>query len=100
MTTEKDLVFRFEFQLSHATTSSLAQFCVQLGGYLVTLYLMETGKRITPDQESQEKIQEKIDSFHFSSLWFSCLGSGLSLTVGQYSALMVQHEHDLTLGQR
>lgn len=94
------LLSRFDFHISQATTSSLAQFCVQLGGYLVILYLMETGKRTTPDQNIQEKIQEKINSFYFSSLWFSCLGSALSLTVGQYSALMLQYEYGLTPGQR
>ena len=52
------------------------------------------------DQEAKEEIQERISSFSFSSLWFSCLGSGLSLTVGQYSALMIQHGHSLALGQR
>ena len=94
------MVFRFDFHVSQATISSLGQFCVQLGGYLVILYIMQAGKIISPDQDSREKIQDKIDSFTFSSLWFSCLGSGLSLTVGQYSALMIQHGHSLTLAQR
>ena len=97
---DQALLFRLDFQLSQATTSSLGQFCIQFGGYLVILFIMETGKRISGDQDSQEKIQEKIDNFSFSSLWFSCLGSGLSLTVGQYSAFKIQHGYDLTLGQR
>ena len=86
--------------MSQATISSMGQFCVRLGGYLVILYIMQAGKIISADQDSRENIQDKIDSFTFSSRWFSCLGSGLSLTVGQDSALMIQHGHSCTLAQR
>ena len=91
---------RYDFQLSQAVTAALPQFCLQFSAYMVILYLLETLKGLSVDKATQEAVQEKIDSFAFSSLWFSGLGSALSLVVAQYSALKIQHEHDLTLGQR
>merc|ERR1712106_1066078 len=85
---------------SQAVTASLPQFCLQFSAYMVILYLLETLKGLSVDKATQETVQEKIDSFAFSSLWFSGLGSALSLIVAQYSALKIQHEHSLTLGQR
>merc|ERR1740137_454086 len=94
------ILARYDFQLSQAVTASLPQFCLQFGSYMVILYLLETLKGLSVDKATQDTVQEKIDSFAFSSLWFSGLGSALSLVVAQYSALKIQHEHDLTLGQR
>ena len=81
-------------------TASLPQFCLQFSSYMVILYMLETLKGLSVDKATQDTVQEKIDSFAFSSLWFSGLGSALSLIVAQYTALKIQHEHDLTLGQR
>ena len=67
---------------------------------MVILYLLETLKGLSLENDTQETIQAKIDEFSFSSLWFSGLGSALSLIVAQYTAFKIQHEHDLTLGQR
>ena len=91
---------RYDFQLSQAITASLPQFCLQFGAYMVILYMLETLKGLSVDKATQDTVQEKIDSFAFSSLWFSGLGSALSLIVAQYTAFKIQHEHDLTLGQR
>ena len=41
------------------------------------------------DQNTVNQAQAKIDSFTFSSLWFSGLASCLSLVVGQYTAFKV-----------
>ena len=41
------------------------------------------------DQNTVNQAQAKIDSFTFSSLWFSGLASLLSLVVGQYTAFKV-----------
>ena len=41
------------------------------------------------DQNTVNQAQAKIDSFTFSSLWFSGLASLLSLVVGQYTAIKV-----------
>ena len=67
---------------------------------MIILYLLETLKGLSVDEATKETVQAKIDSFSFSSLWFSALGSALSLIVAQYTAFKIQHEHDLTLGQR
>ena len=67
---------------------------------MVILYLLETLKGLSVDKATQETVQQKIDTFAFSSLWFSGLGSALSPIVAQYTAFKIQHEHDLTLGQR
>ena len=42
------------------------------------------------DQNTVNQAQAKIDSFSFSSLWFSGLASCLSLVVGQYTAFKVE----------
>ena len=68
--------------------------------YMVILYMLETLKGLSVYQATQETVQEKIDSLVFSSLWFSGLGSAVSLILAQYTAVKMQHEHDLTLGQR
>ena len=68
--------------------------------YMVILYMLETLKGLSVYQATQETVQEKIDSLVFSSLWFSGLGSAVSLILAQYTAVKIQHEHDLTLGQR
>ena len=81
-------------------TASLPQFCLQFSSYMVILYLLETLKGLSVDKATQETVQQKIDTFAFSSLWFSGIGSALSLIVAQYTAFKIQHEHDLTLGQR
>jgi len=94
------ILARYDFHLSQAVTASLPQFCLQFGSYMVILYLLETLKGLSVDKATQETIQEKIDNFAFSSLWFSGLGSALSLIVAQYTAFKIQHEHDITLGQR
>merc|ERR1719318_1509135 len=94
------ILARYDFQLSQALTASLPQFCLQYGSYIVILHMLETLKGLSVDKATQDTVQEKIDSFAFSSLWFSGLGSALSLIVAQYTALKIQHEHDLTLGQR
>ena len=91
---------RYDFQLSQAVTSSLPQFCLQFTAYMITLYMLESLKSLSVDKDTQDTARQKIDSFSFSSLWFSGLGSGLSLVVAQYTAIKIQHEHDLTLGQR
>merc|ERR550519_2376481 len=67
---------------------------------MVTLYMLESLKSLSVDKATQDTVQQKIDSFSFCSLWFSGLGSGLSLVVAQYTAIKIQHEHGLTLGQR
>merc|ERR1719318_853029 len=94
------ILARYDFQLSQALTASLPQFCLQYGSYIVILHMLETLKGLSVDKAAQDTVQERIDSFAFSSLWFSGLGSALSLIVAQYTALKIQHEHDLTLGQR
>eukprot|EP00090_Calanus_glacialis_P026119 TRINITY_DN4096_c0_g1_i7.p1 TRINITY_DN4096_c0_g1~~TRINITY_DN4096_c0_g1_i7.p1 ORF type:complete len:770 (-),score=237.96 TRINITY_DN4096_c0_g1_i7:508-2817(-) len=94
------ILARYDFQVSQAVTASLPQFCLQFGSYMVILYMLETLKGLSVDKATQDTVQEKIDSFAFSSLWFSGLGSALSLIVAQYTAVKIQHEHDLTLGQR
>ena len=91
---------RYDFQLSQAITASLPQFCLQFAAYMVILYMLETLKGLSVDKATQDTVQEKIDSFAFSSLWFSGLGSALSLIVAQYTAFKIQHEHDLTWEQR
>jgi len=91
---------RYDFQLSQAVTASLPQFVLQFSAYMLTLYLLEELKGLAVDQNTVNLAQAKIDSFTFSSLWFSGLASALSLVVGQYTAFKVQHEHGLTLGQR
>jgi hypothetical protein len=91
---------RYDFQLSQAITASLPQFCLQFGAYMVILYMLETLKGLSVDKATQDTVQEKIDSFSFSSLLFSGLGSALSLLVAQYTAFKIQHEHDLTFSQR
>jgi len=91
---------RYDFQLSQAVTASLPQFVLQFSAYMLTLYLLEELKGLAVDQNTVNQAQAKIDSFTFSSLWFSGLASLLSLVVGQYTAFKVQHEHGLTLGQR
>merc|ERR1719244_2339262 len=94
------ILARYDFHLSQAVTASLPQFCLQFSSYMVILYLLETLKGLSVDKATQETVQAKIDEFSFSSLWFSGLGSALSLIVAQYTAFKIQHEHDLTLGQR
>jgi len=94
------ILARYDFQLSQAVTASLPQFCLQFSAYMVILYLLETLKGLSLDKATQETVQAKIDSFSFSSLWFSGFGSALSLIVAQYTAFKIQHEHDLTLSQR
>eukprot|EP00092_Neocalanus_flemingeri_P038085 GFUD01041455.1.p1 GENE.GFUD01041455.1~~GFUD01041455.1.p1 ORF type:complete len:775 (+),score=224.78 GFUD01041455.1:337-2661(+) len=94
------LLARYDFQMSQAITASLPQFCLQFAAYMVILYMLETLKGLSVDQATQDTVQEKIDSFAFSSLWFSGMGSGLSLVVAQYTAFKIQHEHDLTFSQR
>jgi len=94
------LLARYDFQMSQAITASLPQFCLQFGAYMVILYMLETLKGLSVDKATQDTVQEKIDSFAFSSLWFSGLGSALSLIVAQYTAFKIQHEHDLTFSQR
>jgi len=94
------ILARYDFQLSQAVTASLPQFCLQFSAYMIILYLLETLKGLSVDKATQETVQAKIDSFSFSSLWFSGLGSALSLIVAQYTAFKIQHEHDLTISQR
>merc|ERR1719228_1339301 len=94
------LLARYDFQLSQAVTASLPQFCLQFAAYMVTLYMLESLKSLSVDKATHDTVQEKINSFSFSSLWFSGLGSGLSLVVAQYTAIKIQHEHDLTMAQR
>jgi len=94
------ILARYDFHLSQAVTASLPQFCLQFSSYMVILYLLETLKGLSVDKATQETVQAKIDSFSFSSLWFSGLGSALSLIVAQYTAFKIQHEHDLTISQR
>jgi len=94
------ILARYDFQLNQAVTASLPQFCLQFAAYMVILYMLETLKGLSVDQTTIDMVQEKIDTFTFRSLWFSGLGSALSLVVAQYTALKIQHEHDLTFGQR
>ena len=69
---------------------------------MLTLYLLEelkvnemhlriqiTFQGLAVDQNTVNQAQAKIDSFSFSSLWFSGLASCLSLVVGQYTAFKV-----------
>ena len=89
-------------------TSSLVQFCLQFGSYMVILYMLETLARLNEDSASEvqldkgtrDTVAEKIEQFSFKSLWLSGVASGLSLCVAQYSAFKIQHEHDMTLSQR
>merc|ERR1719244_324526 len=94
------ILARYDFQMGQAVTASLPQACLQFSAYMMILYMLETLKGFTKDQETLDLIQNKIDNFSFSSLWFSGLGSGLSILVAQYTAFKIQHEHGLTLGQR
>jgi len=94
------ILARYDFQLTQAVTASLPQFTLQFGAYMLILYMLETLKGLSVDKATQDTVQEKIDNFAFSSLWFSGLGSALSLIVAQYTAFKIQHEHDLTLSQR
>jgi len=94
------ILARYDFQLGQAVTASLPQCCLQFSAYMMILYMLETLKGSTPDEETLDLIQKKIDNFTFSSLWFSGIGSGVSLVVAQYTAFKIQHEHGLTLGQR
>ena len=91
---------RYEFQISSAVTSSLSQFCVQFGSYLLILYMLETLFRLGVDTGYKETVRSKIEEFRFSALWLSGVGSGLSLCTAQYSAFKIQHEHDTTTTQR
>ena len=83
-------------------TASLPQFVLQFSAYMLTLYLLEelkvnkmhlriqiTFQGLAVDQNTVNQAQAKIDSFSFSSLWFSGLASCLSLVVGQYTAFKV-----------
>ena len=89
-------------------TASLPQFVLQFSAYMLTLYLLEELKvrycwpcpshqrhdeqlvqGLAVDQNTVNQAQAKIDSFTFSSLWFSGLASLLSLVVGQYTAFKV-----------
>lgn len=67
---------------------------------MLVLYMLETLKGLSTDKTNQADIQARIDGFTFSSLWFSGLGSFLSLAVAQYTAFKIQHEHDMILAQR
>ena len=49
----------------------------------------KTFQGLAVDQNTVNQAQAKIDSFTFSSLWFSGLASLLSLVVGQYTAFKV-----------
>ena len=91
---------RYEFQISSAVTSSLSQFCVQFGSYMLILYMLETLFRLGVDQGYKETVRTKIEEFRFSCLWLSAVGSGMSLCTAQYSAFKIQHEHDTTSSQR
>eukprot|EP00092_Neocalanus_flemingeri_P079336 GFUD01098833.1.p1 GENE.GFUD01098833.1~~GFUD01098833.1.p1 ORF type:complete len:443 (+),score=80.62 GFUD01098833.1:626-1954(+) len=62
--------------------------------------MLETLAGLSVVKATEDTVQEKIDRFSFSSLWFSGLNSALSLLVAQYTALKIQHKLDLTLGQR
>jgi len=94
------ILARYDFHLSQAVTASLPQFVLQFSAYMLVLYMLETLKGLSGDKINQADIQARIDGFSFSSLWFSGLGSSLSLCVAQYTAFKIQHEHDLTLQQR
>merc|ERR1719189_2538830 len=99
---------RYEFQIIGAVTSSLVQFCLQFGSYMLILYMLETlarldedaGREVKLDKGTRDTVVEKIEEFSFKSLWLSGVASGLSLCVAQYSAFKIQHEHDMTLTQR
>jgi len=94
------LVSRFDFPICQAVTASLPQFCLQFTAYILIVYMLETLKGLSKDTVTVDLAQEKIDNFSFTSLWFSGLASGLALSVAQYAAFKIQHEHDITLSQR
>jgi len=94
---------RYDFHLSQAVTASLPQFVLQFSAYMLVLYMLEALKNpetLKGLAETESDIQQRIDNFSFASLWFSGLGSGLSLVIAQYTAFKIQHEHDMTLTQR
>jgi len=81
-------------------TSSLPQFSLQFAAYIIIIYMLETLKYSKVDQATQDQIQEKLDEFSFTSLWFSGVGSAVALILAQYTAFKIQHEHCLTFPQR
>jgi len=97
------IMARYDFHLSQAVTASLPQFVLQFSAYMLVLYMLEALKNpetLKGLTETESDIQQRIDNFSFASLWFSGLGSGLSLVIAQYTAFKIQHEHDMTLTQR
>ena len=71
------------------------RICKYVNGRALTCLGLGDIKKIKPfqglavDQNTVNQAQAKIDSFSFSSLWFSGLASCLSLVVGQYTAFKV-----------
>ena len=45
--------FRYEFQIVGAVTSSLSQFCLQFGSYMLILYMLETLAGLNEATETQ-----------------------------------------------
>ena len=88
-------------------------------------YYFEDNYHQSPQMQMPSSFIIVFSSFSFASLWFSGLGSGLSLVISswrgelflptssflmmsccilqviaQYTAFKIQHEHDMTLAQR
>ena len=50
---QSHLYFRYEFQIVGAVTSSLSQFCLQFGSYMLILYMLETLAGLNEATETQ-----------------------------------------------
>ena len=58
MTMMMIIIFRYEFQIIGAVTSSLVQFCLQFGSYMVILYMLETLARLNEDSASEVQLDK------------------------------------------
>ena len=87
-------IFRFDLLLGQSTCSSLPQFCLQMGGTCAAYIILQSS------MQTSGHLEFFNSSFYLQILVLSSCGHFISLTAGQYFALMVQHEHSTTLWQR
>ena len=87
-------IFRFDLLLGQSTCSSLPQFCLQMGGTCAAYIILQSS------MQTSGHLEFFNSSFYLQILVLSSCGHFISLTAGQYFALMVQHQHSTTLWQR
>ena len=80
--------------MGQSTCSSLPQFCLQMGGTCAAYIILQSSL------QSSGPLEFFNSSFYHQILVLSSCGHFISLTAGQYFALMVQHQHSTTLWQR